>query len=367
MEATEVLLKKSTEHEEIVTEITEEKPNKSTDLCRYSDQTKCVVMLLCIKTLVCNGCTTGIGIFLFVTEKRQEIKETNVSVSRVILYLALSLIIVVALVTLCSCLACIATIRENQRILIWYAQVLKLTVIFHFVIAFIGCIFVGKANGQIQEIISWNTFIEHYLTDFDIRVTIDKIQKKLECCGFNDYNDWEANEVYSCASLDPRYACSVPTSCCKRESHDCAVHVRKPLVNATKRAEVIKTTGCLRIVQDWYRYNFILLSSTSVFLAFSQLLANWATQKYIYVISLKNSVKNSYSTITNEKLKKYLKLTGLMNLQKTKTKPQKAVAEWRQVFTDLQMLWARIVSRFLLLKQLGLRLQIKTIKTTRKT
>lgn len=322
MDVTEDLLTEeslSTEYKEHEAKLRNDEPSDITGLYRYFRRTKYVVVLVCMKILICNGCTAGISIFLYITEKKQEINEAQVNVSKVVLYLTTSLIIIAVLLALASCLAFIAALRENPRILTWYAQILMLAVIFQFGMVVVGSVFLGKVDRQIQGIVSWNTLIKHYFNDPEIHSTIDTIQKNLGCCGFTDYNDWEMNEEYSCMSSNPTLACSVPSSCCKKESQNCAVQARSSFKNETNVAEIIRTTGCLKVVQDWYRYNFILLIATSVFLAVSQILAYWAIQKFIYFINFKKSTRACKST-SKRIQRKQPDFSLLMSTQKAKAK-----------------------------------------------
>ena len=326
-----------------------------------SHRTKCVVIFVCVVVLLCNGATIGVGIFLYIAERKQAMDETKVNITRVVLCLLTSTMIIAFILAVSSCVACVATLKENRRILTWCARILMFMMIFQFVIVVVGYIFHGQVDAQIQGIVSWDVLIEHYFNDLDIRIMLDTIQRNLECCGFTDHNDWEANEVFSCFSSVPNLACGVPSSCCKEESLGCAFQVRQNSLNETERSDMIKTKGCLEVVQAWYRYSFIVIIGTTVFLALSQVLVYWAVRKLVYTIQLKQSQRTDIPSQNQvAKISNYSSFTKTL---KTKDGRKTIVAQLRATVTN-PWSWESFVPRFILLKYLIFRSDPEAITGT---
>ncbi|KFP95798.1 Tetraspanin-3, partial [Leptosomus discolor] len=91
---------------------------------------------------------------------------------------------------------------------------------------------------------------------------MDSVQRKLQCCGVQNYTDWLKATAASWHPLDDK-AC-VPESCCKEYSH-CKGDFVRP--------EQIFQEGCLKKLEDWLHFVTLYMFWCCTVLSLLQLLA----------------------------------------------------------------------------------------------
>uniref|UniRef100_A0A3P8S258 Tetraspanin-10 n=1 Tax=Amphiprion percula TaxID=161767 RepID=A0A3P8S258_AMPPE len=94
-----------------------------------------------------------------------------------------------------------------------------------------------------------------YQDDLDLRFITDEIQSNLQCCGADNYRDWEINIYYNC-SAPGVLACGVPATCCVDPLENGTVWnsqcgVGAQLLDEFTAQSVIFLGGCLGGISRW--------------------------------------------------------------------------------------------------------------------
>uniref|UniRef100_A0A0B6ZWA6 Tetraspanin n=1 Tax=Arion vulgaris TaxID=1028688 RepID=A0A0B6ZWA6_9EUPU len=114
--------------------------------------------------------------------------------------------------------------------------------------------------------------IRGYTEDKDIQTSLDWLQNKYECCGFNTYEDYQKeNEDFMCQSGKPQ-ACGVPQSCCKQKPgvtlpEGCGYGITK---NSTM-FEMINGEGCTDALIQWLMEHLDLVGAIALGFAIPQI------------------------------------------------------------------------------------------------
>ncbi|CAF3703009.1 unnamed protein product [Adineta steineri] len=90
--------------------------------------------------------------------------------------------------------------------------------------------------------------------DFYKKMTI--IQRRLHCCGIDEYRDWSNGDVWS----DHSY---IPDSCCIEEKFGCGKHMK---LNETQG--LIYTDGCFNMIQKEINRNLMIVGILAFVLVF---------------------------------------------------------------------------------------------------
>ncbi|XP_054253618.1 tetraspanin-3-like [Indicator indicator] len=102
---------------------------------------------------------------------------------------------------------------------------------------------------------------------------VDKVQRRLRCCGVGNYTDWLKTTASSWHLPAERH--HVPESCCKERHSDCTGDLN--------HLDQIFQEGCLKKLEDWF--DFLML--------------------YVFWCSVVLSVLGLVTTVINGLLKKY--------------------------------------------------------------
>ncbi|CAL8288547.1 unnamed protein product [Boreogadus saida] len=106
---------------------------------------------------------------------------------------------------------CVGALRENGRLLRGFAAAVLALIAAQVLAAIAAFSLRGEAGGYLRS--GLLVAMARYRDDLDLRFIVDEMQTGLECCGADDYRDWEVNIYYNC-SAPGVLACGVPATCC---------------------------------------------------------------------------------------------------------------------------------------------------------
>merc|ERR1712223_1809401 len=123
-----------------------------------------------------------------------------------------------------SFFGCCGAIMENECMMYTFASLITLLLLIEVGLTVVILIYQDDAKSEVSKrmkegLENYNTTKSHGVT-----LTWDEMQKKYECCGVNEPEDW-----------DKKFPNSVPDSCCEVVTQGCGVNKLKP----------IWRTGCL--------------------------------------------------------------------------------------------------------------------------
>lgn len=96
-----------------------------------------------------------------------------------------------------------------------------------------------------------NTSMQYYSSDPEIATAIDFMQNKLQCCGLEDYRDWDGKLENGTGEI---HGIIVPDSCCLQE------------------CEFIFINGCINRLEFVIGQSAVTFASATIFIALLQML-----------------------------------------------------------------------------------------------
>ncbi|XP_019950007.2 tetraspanin-10 [Paralichthys olivaceus] len=129
------------------------------------------------------------------------------------------------------------------------------------------------------------TAMMHYQDDLDLRFITDEIQSNLQCCGADNYHDWEINIYYNC-SAPGVLACGVPATCCVDPLQNGTVWnsqcgVGAQLLDEFTAQSVIFLGGCLGGISRWIEQHNGLIGTVGVVVLGVQILTLFVTTRLL--------------------------------------------------------------------------------------
>ena len=96
-----------------------------------------------------------------------------------------------SLLTALCLVGCVGALRENGCLLRCFAAALLALVAAQVLAAIAAFSLQGAAGGYLRA--GLLTAVARYQDDLDLRFIVDELQTGLECCGADNYRDWEVN------------------------------------------------------------------------------------------------------------------------------------------------------------------------------
>ena len=251
---------------------------------------------LCYITLLflLSGGAASLGVFVFIWGITQDSNHRMlVELVASIQAICISVSGVVAIVV--STLGCVGTVKRSSKVLRVTALFLKLLVLFEIAASLVGFVYQGKVENETKKLADWKSFIQHYHEDPNLRSTVDLIQRRLKCCGFESFKDWEVNPLFSCYSADLQ-TCNLPTSCCKatRNKRGCSYSI----FGDSDRENSVYSEGCLNRIQDWSKYNLLFISIAFLFLVVPQVVVIILVRRHLRHLSFQDTEDSSQRSET---------------------------------------------------------------------
>ncbi|CAB4015687.1 Tetraspanin-17 [Paramuricea clavata] len=173
---------------------------------------------------------------------------------------------------------CIGALRENICLLKFFSIALGVIFFLQIVLGVLVFVFKGKFEEVVKDKLQ-ETVIS-YRDNPDLRSLIDKVQRDFECCGVNDYNDWNDNIYFNCSQATTE-ACGVPSSCCiaDKENKQCGYGLRKK--DKVQLEGKIFIRGCVEGFSEWVERNIIMIGAIALGIALVQIMGISCSQSLI--------------------------------------------------------------------------------------
>ncbi|XP_014915013.1 tetraspanin-15 [Poecilia latipinna] len=175
------------------------------------------------------------------------------------LFLAPSIILILLgiLMFVVSFIGVLGSLRDNLTLLNVFMYTLLACLILELLGGVLGLAFRDKTLDLVNKNIRKG--IENYYDDLDFKNILDFVQKKFQCCGGEDFKDWEVNVYHKCSGRGP-LACGVPYTCCIMTQPNevvntlCGHHI----LNETRQdaMKVIHVRGCSHAFVHWMEDNY---------------------------------------------------------------------------------------------------------------
>lgn len=163
-----------------------------------------------------------------------------------------------AIIVIFGLFGCFATCRGSPWMLKLYAMFLTLVFLAELVAGISGFIFRHEIKGVLQDVMK--KALNNYNHTDTRSSAVDTIQRKLKCCGLNNYTDWKDMPYFA--------ENGIPQSCCKEVSA-CNPVVLK---NITLAGGVVYDGGCFSLVTNTMESNLGIVAGISFGIAFFQLI-----------------------------------------------------------------------------------------------
>ncbi|XP_013857304.1 tetraspanin-15 [Austrofundulus limnaeus] len=159
----------------------------------------------CIFWLI-GGFILAVGIYAEVERQRYKTLEGMFLAPAIILILLGILMFIVSLIGV------LGSLRDNLCLLRVFLYSLAVCLILELMGGVVALLFRNQATDLLNKNIRKG--IVNYYDDLDFKNIMDYVQKKFECCGAKDFEDWKVNMYHNCTAPGP-LACGVPYTCCR--------------------------------------------------------------------------------------------------------------------------------------------------------
>lgn len=95
------------------------------------------------------------------------------------------------LLTLLCLSGCVGALRENSFLLKLFSCVVLVLITAQVLVAIVAYSLQDQIGNYLRS--GMLAAMVHYQDDLDLRFIVDEIQSNLQCCGADDYRDWEIN------------------------------------------------------------------------------------------------------------------------------------------------------------------------------
>ncbi|KAM4732621.1 tetraspanin-6 [Anableps anableps] len=162
-----------------------------------------------------------------------------------------------AIIVIFGLFGCFATCRGSPWMLKLYAMFLTLVFLAELVAGISGFIFRHEIKDKIGK--AYKSAVNTYNATDNKSHAVDTLQRKLHCCGTNNFTDWRTTEYFKDNGI--------PVSCCK--SDKCSPETLKDL---DKAATEVYPTGCFSLVTNMLEANLGVIAGVSFGIAFFQVI-----------------------------------------------------------------------------------------------
>ncbi|XP_075527733.1 uncharacterized protein LOC142559922 [Dermacentor variabilis] len=161
---------------------------------------------------------------------------------------------------------CVGALRENTCLLNVYSSFITALLLINLVVGLIVFFLPSQIKKLLSETFSMELIV-HYRDSPDFQRLMDSIQERMQCCGISrrNFRDWNANMYFNCSRANPSSErCSVPYSCCKRNSTEQVVSLScgRSVLNMTDYDAwfQVYTGNCLDSAHRYVRENVTIIT-----------------------------------------------------------------------------------------------------------
>uniref|UniRef100_A0A3B4ZAW4 Tetraspanin n=1 Tax=Stegastes partitus TaxID=144197 RepID=A0A3B4ZAW4_9TELE len=187
------------------------------------------------------------------------------------------------LLTMLCLSGCVGAIRENCCLLKLFSAIVLVLITVQVLFAILAYSMQDQIGGYLRS--GMLAAMAGYQDDLDLRFITDEIQSNLQCCGADNYRDWEINIYYNC-SAPGVLACGVPATCCVDPLENGTVWnsqcgVGAQLLDEFTAQSVIFLGGCLGGISRWIELHEGLIGIVAVVVVGVQIVALFITTRLL--------------------------------------------------------------------------------------
>ncbi|CAK6963069.1 tetraspanin-10 [Scomber scombrus] len=178
---------------------------------------------------------------------------------------------------------CVGALRENCCLLKLFSAVVLVLITAQVLAAIVAYSLQDQVGGVLRS--GMLAAMVRYQDDLDLRFITDEIQSNLQCCGADNYRDWEINIYYNC-SAPGVLACGVPATCCIDPLENGTVWnsqcgVGAQLLDEFTAQSVIFLGGCLGGISRWIELHEGLIGTVIIVVLGVQILTLFITTRLL--------------------------------------------------------------------------------------
>ncbi|KAK2833391.1 hypothetical protein Q5P01_017280 [Channa striata] len=187
------------------------------------------------------------------------------------------------LLTLLCLSGCLGALRENCCLLKLFSVTVLVLITAQVLAAIMAYSLKDQIGGYLRA--GMLAAMVRYQDDLDLRFITDEIQTNLQCCGADNYRDWEINIYYNC-SAPGVLACGVPATCCLDPLENGTVWNSQCGVGAQQLDEftaqsVVYLGGCLGGISRWIEQHQSLIETIGIVVLGVQILTLFITSRLL--------------------------------------------------------------------------------------
>ncbi|KAM7371914.1 hypothetical protein PAMP_009114 [Pampus punctatissimus] len=194
------------------------------------------------------------------------------------------ILVTLGMVLTVLCLSgCVGALRENCSLLKLFSAIVLVLITAQVLAAIMAYSLQDQVIGLLRS--GMLAAMARYQDDLDLRFITDEIQSNLQCCGADNYRDWEINIYYNC-SAPGVLSCGVPATCCVDPLENGTVWNSQCGVGAQTLDEftaqsVIFLGGCLGGISRWIEQHEGLIGTVSIVVLGVQILTLFITTRLL--------------------------------------------------------------------------------------
>ncbi|KAF1379570.1 hypothetical protein PFLUV_G00177420 [Perca fluviatilis] len=178
---------------------------------------------------------------------------------------------------------CVGALRENCSLLKLFSAAVLVLITAQVLAAIMAYSLQDQVGGYLRS--GMLAAMVRYQDDLDLRFITDEIQSNLQCCGADNYRDWELNIYYNC-SAPGVLACGVPATCCVNPLENGTVWnsqcgLGAQLLDEFSAQSEIFLGGCLGGMSRWIEQHKGLIGTVGIVVLGVQILTLFITTRLL--------------------------------------------------------------------------------------
>ncbi|XP_038557722.1 tetraspanin-10 [Micropterus salmoides] len=194
------------------------------------------------------------------------------------------ILVTLGFVLMLLCLSgCVGALRENCSLLKLFSAAVLVLITAQVLTAIMAYSLQGLIESYLHS--GMLAAMVRYQDDLDLRFIMDEIQTNMQCCGADNYRDWEINIYYNC-SAPGVLACGVPATCCVDPLENGTVWnsqcgLGAQLLDEFTAQSVIFLGGCLGGISRWIKQHEGLIGTVGIVVLGVQVLTVFITMRLL--------------------------------------------------------------------------------------
>lgn len=173
---------------------------------------------------------------------------------------------------LVAIVGCCGACQESYCLMVTFVIFLSLILLVEVATAIAGYVLRDKVKSEFNK--DFRQHMKNYPKQNQTDVYLDKMQKKFNCCGADNYTDWQT------VHQEPKNW--VPDSCCVNVTAGCGVNFK---------VKDIHTEGCVEMIGAWLRSHVLVVAAAALGIAFVEVLG------IIFACCLVKSIQSGYEVM----------------------------------------------------------------------